>query len=354
MIELNHLFLILCCIYLIFSDISLYSSLVFLFSAIFFYISFLVGKRLYFRIFNENNINEGINNFNKKNKSIWLYIGLFFVFIGLISILADIIWINDIPLFNPIVRYHLNVYFTTLSHLIFIGWALILSYYNIEKKRVKKVILYTLILSIPIALLGYRTNVLVLLLSTIAVLYYKNLIETKDIIKYFGIIFILLVIMSILRMYFLGAGGNPILSRIELTMSVYDILFNHFNGVLDGYLHYAAIFSYFGMCNGPRTVIANILGIYGVSITPTIVGSVVADFGTLSIIPYFGFLGIYLGYLYMLAKHKGGVYLGIYGVVFAYTLIAVESGILDLDVIIYYVFGVLLCIYATLKRFLKR
>ncbi|XRO74978.1 oligosaccharide repeat unit polymerase family protein [Methanocaldococcus sp. 28A] len=343
-IELHHIFVILSCIYLIFSNVSINSAIVFLFSAIFFYISFIVGKRLYYLIdINKENLKTNV----KKHYNF----GISLMIIGLIAIISDLIWVKDIPLFNPLSRKFLNVYFTTLSHLFLVGWAVVVASSDIDKK---KILLYTIIFSMLIMLLGYRTNVLVLLISIGVVLYYKNKITNREILKYGLLIFIFLLGLSILRLYVLGVEGNPITSRIALTMSVYDIIFNNFNGMFNGYIHYAAVFSYLGLSNGARVVIAKILGISGVSITPTMVGAVVGDYGILGIIPYFGILGIFLGFFYKLAKELGGIYLGIFGILFAYTLIGIESGILDLDVILYYFFGLILCIYAIFLRKLKR
>ncbi|XRO76505.1 oligosaccharide repeat unit polymerase family protein [Methanocaldococcus sp. 10A] len=343
-IELHHIFVILSCIYLIFSNVSINSAIVFLFSAIFFYLSFIVGKRLYYLIdINKENLKTNL----KKHYNF----GTFLMIIGLIAIISDLIWVKDVPLFNPLSRKFLNVYFTTLSHLFLVGWAIVVASSDIDKK---KILLYTIIFSMLIMLLGYRTNVLVLLISIGVVLYYKNKIPNREILKYGLLIFVILLGLSILRLYVLGVEGNPITSRIALTMSVYDIIFNNFNGMFNGYIHYAAVFSYLGMCNGARVVIAKILGILGVSITPTMVGAVVGDYGILGIVPYFGILGIFLGFFYKLAKELGGIYLGIFGILFAYTLIGIESGILDLDVILYYFFGLVLCIYAILLGKLKR
>ncbi|MBW9221227.1 oligosaccharide repeat unit polymerase, partial [Methanothermococcus sp. SCGC AD-155-M21] len=56
---------------------------------------------------------------------------------------------------------------------------------------------------------------------------------------------------------------------------------------------------------------------------------------------------------YRISKNFKGIYLGVYSVILSYLLIAIETGILDLDVIMYYVFGFLLCIYVIFKRFIR-
>ena len=97
----------------------------------------------------------------------------------------------------------------------------------------------------------------------------------------------------------LGIGGNPITSRIDLTMSVLDIIVKNFTGTYEGIIH-NSIFSSYGFISGsksgPRTLIANSIGITGVTITPTIFGAFLMDFGLLGLIPYFGILGILMSY----------------------------------------------------------
>jgi uncharacterized membrane protein len=156
--------------------------------------------------------------------------------------------------------------------------------------------------------------------------------------------------MSIFRLHTLGSGGNPIFSRIDLTMSIFDIIVKNFNGVFNGLIHYCAIYSYIGAFPGARTVVANNIGVYGVTITPTIFGAVIGDYGTLGIIPYFGILGMFLGLYYKISENLKGIYLGIYGILIAYLLVGIETGILDFDVILFYMFGFILCLYIILLK----
>ncbi|WP_423792987.1 oligosaccharide repeat unit polymerase family protein [Methanocaldococcus indicus] len=338
-VEIHHLFLILCCIYIIFSKISFFAGIVFLLSGIIFYISYNIGKKI-------NNINLFYRDCKKH-----YYIGIILMVIGFLATVGDLIWVRDIPLFYPEVRRFLSVPLTMLSRFFIVGWAIVLSSLDIDKKRA---IIYTLVFSIFVMLLGYRTSVFVLLISSTLILYYKNKINNREIILLFGIIFFIILGLSILRFLVLGVWGNPITSRISLTMSVYDIIYNYYNGAFSGYLLYSAIYSYLMPMISPRAAIAMYLGIKGVTITPTIVGAVIGDYGTLAIFPYFGILGIYLGYFYKIAKNLKCIYLGIFAIVSSYLLVGVESGILDFDVILYFLVGGFLCLYVTLKSKLKR
>ena len=364
-IKINHLFLLTTVIYILFSDISVYSSVLALFSAIFFYVSFIVGERLYYllnleevidNIIISKNKNYNGNNILKLISSYSLHykLGIILLFIGILFIFLDILWVRDIPLFNPLSRRFLNVQYTALSHMLIVGWAIVISSKNLSKLKIG---LYTLVFSALIMLIGYRTNVMVVLLSVIFVMYYSKKINTREVVISAVGIFGILLLMSVIRLLMLSSSGNPILSRIDLTMSVYDVIVKNFNGVFNGYLHYCAIYSYLGAAPGPRGVIAKIIGVSGVSITPTIFGAVIADYGTLGLVPYFGILGIFFGLFYKISKKLGGIFLGLYSVISAYLLIGVETGILDLDVILYYLLGFILClgiICLRIKEFLKR
>ncbi|AEH07163.1 oligosaccharide repeat unit polymerase family protein [Methanothermococcus okinawensis] len=355
-IKAHHLFLLITSFYILASSVSYYSGFLALFSAIFFYISFIVGERLYY-ILNLDDISKYSSIFNlkkpyKPNYSKHYKFGILLMFIGILFIFFDILWVRDIPLFDPTSRRFLNVPFTALSHLLLLGWAIVVAS-NLSLDRVK-IILYSIIFSGLIMLLGYRTNVMILFLSILFVMYYSNRIKTKELIySAFGI-FLILLFMSILRLYVLGSGGNPIFSRVDLTMSIFDIIVKNFNGMFGGLLHYCAVYSYLGLSPGPRTVIANNIGVYGATITPTIFGAVIGDYGTIGIIPYFGILGIFLGIFYKISESLKGIYLGVYSILVSYLLVGIETGILDLDVILYYFFGLVLCIYVILLRILKR
>ncbi|WP_421077712.1 oligosaccharide repeat unit polymerase family protein [Methanothermococcus sp. Ax23] len=355
-IKAHHLFVLLTSFYILFSSISSFSGFLALFSAIFFYMSYIVGERLYY-ILNLDDISNCASIFNLKkpyrpNYPKHYKFGLFLMFIGILFIFFDILWVKDIPLFDPTSRRFLNVPFTALSHLLLLGWA-IAAASNLSLNKIK-VIVYSIVFSALIMLLGYRTNVMILFLSILFVMYYSNKIKTKELIySTFGI-FLILLSMSILRLYVLGSGGNPIFSRIDLTMSIFDIIVKNFNGVFNGLIHYCSIYSYIGTFPGPRTVVANSIGVYGVTITPTIFGAVIGDYGTLGIIPYFGILGIFLGLFYKISESLKGIYLGVYAILISYLLVGIETGILDFDVILFYIFGFILCIYIILLKILNK
>lgn len=340
-LEGHHLFLILTSLFIVLTEVSYYTGVLVLLSALVFYISFLVGKRLFYILRLEDlDYREGYRR--------GYVLGLTLMFVGLLFLVLDLLWVGGIPLFDPASKRFLSPLFTMLSRLLILGWALVIaSNLSLDKIRV---IVYALIFSATLMLLGYRTGVTVLLMSTLFILYYTDRIKNRELILLASGVILLLLILSIVRMKVLGSGGIPLLSRMDLTMSVLDIIVHNFNGVFNGYLTYCAIYSYLGMTPGPRTVIANSLGIQDVTITPTIFGGVIGDYGLLGIVPYFGILGLFMGCLSRIAQNFKGIYLGIYAVMLSYLLVGIETGILDLDVIMYYILGFLLCIYLVIKR----
>lgn len=357
-LEGHFLFLILTSIFIILTSVSCSTSILVLLSALVFYISFVVGKRLYHVLGLEDLLDESsLLNLKSKGKYKIDYLkhyifGLTLMTVGLIFLVIDILWTGGVPLFDLTSKRFLSPLYTMLSRLLILGWAIVVaSKLSLDKIRV---IIYSLIFSGVIMLLGYRTSVMVLLMSTLFVLYYTNKIKNRELLLFISGILVLLLLLSLIKLKILGSGGIPLLSRMDLTMSVLDIIVHNFNGVFNGYLTYSAIYSYLGMTPGPRTIVANSLGIYGVTITPTIFGGVIGDYGVLGIVPYFGLLGIFMGFLYRIAESFKGIYLGVYAVLLSYLLVSIETGILDLDVILYYIFGFLLCIYVILRKFICR
>jgi len=90
--------------------------------------------------------------------------------------------------------------------------------------------LYSGVFASLVVLLGYRTQVVVLLLSTIFAMYYSEKIKNKLMIySLIGLAFVIFG-LSFLRHYILNIGGNPLISRIDLTMSIFDLIVKNFNG----------------------------------------------------------------------------------------------------------------------------
>jgi uncharacterized membrane protein len=67
------------------------------------------------------------------------------------------------------------------------------------------------------------------------------------------------------------------------------------------------------------------------------------DFGRFGVAIGMGFLGFILGIGYkILQKTKDSFYIAIYAIILAYTILGIETGILDIQVIVYFILGSLI------------
>ncbi|MBB6400936.1 oligosaccharide repeat unit polymerase [Methanococcus maripaludis] len=340
----HHIFVGLACIFVLLSNVTTFSACIVLFSSVFFYISFIAGQN----IFKKLNFKSFEVNYKFHEK-----IGLFLLLFGIFFTIMDLLWVRGVPLFDPTSRKFLSVIYTAFSHTLPLGWAIVVSS---SKLSTKKIFLYSGVFAALIALLGYRTQVVVLLLSTIFAMYYSEKIKNKLMI--YSLIGLALVVfgLSFLRHFILNIGGNPILSRIDLTMSIFDLIAKNFNGNFQGVIH-NAVFSSYGLIDGPkygpRTLIANSIGVTGVTITPTIFGAVLMDFGTLGLVPYFGIFGLLMGLSNEVSGKLKGLYLGFYSIMVSYLIVGIETGILDLDVVVMYFLGVISTFYGIFRGILN-
>lgn len=340
----HHIFVIISSLFILFSSVSVLTASIVLFSAIFFYISFICGTRLLKDV--------KFKPYDVKYEKHHIF-GIILIIIGVVFTILDLLWVRGVPLFDPASRKFLSVLYTALSHLLPVGFAIVVSSSKLSNK---KIFLYAAAFSALIVLLGYRTQVMILLLSTIFSMYYSGKIKNKILFSSFFVLGLVVFGLSFLRHMVLGIGGNPLTSRIDLTMSVFDIIVKNFTGTYEGIIH-NSIFSSYGLIpgskSGPRTLIANSIGITGVTITPTIFGAVLMDFGLLGLIPYFGILGILMGISQKIGENLKGAYLGFYSVMASYLIVGIETGILDLDVVMIYLLGAILSINGVIRGILN-
>lgn len=136
-IKIHHLFLMVGCIYISLSSVSYYSGFLAFFSLIFFYLSYIVGEKLYYNLKLDNLIdNANITGKYKINYSKHYKFGLILLFIGILFIFFNLLWVRGVPLFDPDSRRFLNVPFTALSRLLLIGWAITVAS-NLNLNRLK-------------------------------------------------------------------------------------------------------------------------------------------------------------------------------------------------------------------------
>jgi uncharacterized membrane protein len=98
---------------------------------------------------------------------------------------------------------------------------------------------------------------------------------------------------------------------------------------------------------GPRMMVGKLIAWRTeVTVTPTLIGQMVVDFGKVGVFVEMGILGFILGIGFKLMQiTKNFFYIGIYSLILTYTILGVETGILDIQVLIY--FAIAIFIYLT-------
>ena len=288
-----------------------------------------------------------------------LGIGIAFLALGTVALLYDLFQPGSIPLLEPIARRRLNVTFTMLSTLIVPGGILIIAAVGdrLKEGRLSREearmysITAMLVTTFLVSLLGYRTQVIVSLLGCSIAMYYKKVLGAAEIVLTFLVAVSAIASLGYYRSLKEGSSLGPlgvIGGRTALTLSVYDYLISRFwlFGVNHGSVALATFSSFFpfipGSRLGPRTIVANIFGISGVSVTSTLFGTVVLDFGIPGIIAFALALGFVVGLAYRTMRAGSNLGTGIFSLFMAYTLVGIETGLVDFNVFTFFFLGTII------------
>ena len=80
-----------------------------------------------------------------------------------------------------------------------------------------------------------------------------------------------------------------------------------------------------------------------VTITPTLIGQMVIDFGKVGVAVEMCILGFILGIGFkIIQKTKDFFYIGLYSLLLTYAILGIETGILDIQVIVYFLIAILI------------
>lgn len=275
--------------------------------------------------------------------------------LGLIFYVLDLVIAGGIPLFNVQARNSLDPLFTMISHLFPMGTILLISYvgqtkkYSYQKAR-SIAIFFTLLSLFLMALLGYRTQVIFVLLGVLISGSITEIWKKSELILLGLIALVSLIALTMSRDTLLGVNLSLIQSlrtRISLTTDVMDILTNMGGlfGITNGAIHIAThpflARLMPGVAYSPRRMIAVLVGERSVSVTSSIFGPLAIDFGLIGVVVGMIFLGFFLSNLYKMSQKTEGerkiISVGLYSMVLSYTIIGIETGILDLEVILLFV-----------------
>ena len=312
---------------------------------------FFIGSAILPRHFLNNNL-KNIVEFERRD----IYsIGFCLILISIVFFFVSIASVGGIPLLKPSIRYLLKPILTMPVFLIIPGTCLIASAYlkdfqdkKITRSQARFRFLFLLFIDCAfLLLLGYRTPLLAAFLIIIIIGFYGNIVSLWEVV--IGAVIGIGAIIGIGYFRSLGemtitSSTSPLYSlqsRADFTLHVLNLL--DFLGGNFGLTHgHMLVSSIPGSDLGPRMMVGKLIAWRTeVTVTPTLIGQMVVDFGKVGVLIGMLLLGFILGIGFkIMQKTKNYFYIGIYSLILTYTILGIETGILDIQVLIYFVIAV--------------
>ena len=311
---------------------------------------FFIGSAVIPRYF----LNDTRNILEFKRRDMYS-IGFCLILISIVFFFVSIASVGGIPLLKPSIRYLLKPILTMPVFLIIPGTCLVASSYlkdyqdeKITRSQARFRFIFLLAMDCALLLLlGYRTPLLAAFLVIIIIGFYGNIVSLWEV-----VIGALVGVGAIIGIgYFRSLGEltitsstSPIYSlqtRADFTLHVLNLLdFIGGNfGVTHGHMLASSIP---GSDLGPRMMVGKLIAWRTeVTITPTLIGQMVVDFGKVGVFVEMTILGFILGIGFkLMQKTKNYFYTGIYSLILTYTILGVETGLLDIQVLVYFAIAI--------------
>lgn len=319
------------------------------------FIAFFIGSAILPRYFLNKEFKKPAIEFKSKD----LYsIGFCLVLISILFFFVSVASVGGIPILKTSLRYQLKPLFTMPVFLIIPGVCILASAYlkkfqenKITRSQARFRFLILIGISCVFLLaLGYRTPLLAVLLIMIIIGYYGNILAVWEVVV--GALIGVCAIIGIgyfrsVEEYAVTSATNPFYtleSRADFTLNVLNLL--DFIGGNFGVTHGNVLASSIpGSDLGPRMMIGKLIAWRTeVTVTPTLIGQMVIDFGKVGVAVEMCGLGFILGIGYKIMKKTNDfAYTGLYSLLLTYSILGVETGILDIQVLLY--FAVAIFIY---------
>lgn len=319
------------------------------------FIAFFIGSSILPRYFLNKEFKKPAIQFESKD----LYsIGFCLVLISILFFFVSVASVGGIPILKTSLRYQLKPLFTMPVFLIIPGVCILASVYlkefqenKITRSQARFRFLILIAISCMFLLaLGYRTPLLAVLIIMIIIGYYGNILAVWEVVV--GALIGVCAIIGIgyfrsVEEYTVTSATNPFYtleSRADFTLNVLNLL--DFIGGNFGVTHGKLLASSIpGSDLGPRMMIGKLIAWRTeVTVTPTLIGQMVIDFGKVGVAVEMCGLGFILGIGYKIMKKTNDfAYIGLYSLLLTYSILGVETGILDIQVLAY--FAVAIFIY---------
>lgn len=313
---------------------------------------FFIGSAIIPRYF----LNDTRNIVEFKRRDMYS-IGFCLILISIVFFFVSIASVGGIPLLKPSIRYLLKPVLTMPVFLIIPGTCLVASSYlkdyqdgKITRSQARFRFIFLLAMDCALLLLlGYRTPLLAAFLVIIIIGFYGNIVSLWEV-----VIGALVGVGAIIGIgYFRSLGElsitsstSPIYSlqtRADFTLHVLNLL--DFIGGNFGITHGQMLASSIpGSDLGPRMMVGKLIAWRTeVTITPTLIGQMVVDFGKIGVFVEMTILGFILGIGFkLMQKTKNYFYIGIYSLILTYAILGVETGLLDIQVLVYFAIAILI------------
>ena len=277
------------------------------------------------------------------SKNELILVGL--VSFGILLQIINIALLGGIPLFSATLKAKAATKIWLISYIIFLPSINVL----LAKYNRKSHYLLLFIGLVLFALTGYRTTPIAIMLSALITLYYTRDVDVKYI-----ILAILAIAVVLLAVGFIAVQAiswqhwslNPIelvSYRAAFTLNVLSkAIENQFTTM--GNLFYTTLTGFF-IHSDARVLVgqATIGRVH--SITSTIFGPALLDFGIVGMLIQMFLIGIILKTLHSIQNHSKSIFTAFYGILLAQTIIWIETGPTDVVVWLFYLIGILLIIH---------
>ena len=324
------------------------------------FIGFFIGSAILPRYFLNDKL-ENIVHFERRD----IYsIGFCLILISIIFFFISIASVGGIPLLKPSIRYLLKPSLTMPVFLIIPATCLIASAYlkDFQDKKITRSqarFRFLFLLAIDCAfllLLGYRTPLLAAFLIIIIIGFYGNIVSLWEV-----VVGALIGVGAIIGIgYFRSLGEMAITSstsplytlqsRADFTLHVLNLL--DFIGGNFGLTHGHMLASSIpGSDLGPRMMVGKLIAWRTeVTVTPTLIGQMVVDFGKVGVLFGMLILGFLLGIGFKLVRNSENYfYIGIYSLILTYSILGIETGILDIQVLLYFIISIFIYVTCLIK-----
>jgi oligosaccharide repeat unit polymerase len=268
------------------------------------------------------------------------------VILGIVFQIINMIYLGGIPLFSGYLKAKAVTRIWLASYLLFLpSINLLLAKYDDKKYYV--LFLIGLLLFV---LTGYRTTAMAIVLSVFITVYYTKDLPWKYIILSLASIFVLLMVVGYVAVKSIEWQTwtlNPLellFYRAGYTLQVLDyaVFMQHST---NGQLLYNTLMGFFKSTD-PRVIVGSTTLGYAHSTTSTIFGPALLDFGLWAMLVQMFILGVLLKIFYNVQREYNGIFIALYAMLLAHTIIWIETGPTDLVIYLFFVLSIIMVAYS--------